>query len=591
MKLTTTDPEVLDLLNIPGGLLATRRRGDSRPALLVKASREMAHTAKLRGELRFYLIPVHVDDVATYGLLTAFFDDYDEPLGICTPLFSDETTRDLLSLLSSDSFFVHFFDERNRELLGLRAENQDPHRVRSLINTMHLVPGTPARGRQVLDDLQIWFGTRSPSDDTDAFTIHFRERLFPDDLDEHAENPGDLDEPDIAAALHRPFGSAHVFENPLRADNGREFVDVLAITTKTLLLIQAKDSPSSESALNRKIARKKATSVKHVRKAAGQLKGAINHLRSGQPVRLVTDGRCSLVSTSGRDVFGLVIVKELFDPDRPDSSSLVLAVSDETGTPCLLLDHTELQELTFFRTTEKSFVFALQEKFAAARAHGAFPRSRFGVRTGNTTVYDPRERRDSLDSSTHDPVRHVVKESEITTVRLPGSSKASDLANAEFRKESSDDWLCVIVDRSDVEALDVSRPAAMLSRALADRDQVERHQGRVELAFSGYSNDSRELYEIEEVRGFCSKLDDAFPYWFYFCSTDGATLGVIARCLCSVIRVRPGVVSLGPDLVDFMIRHYGALNWLTDNYSLDDEHNAEIGRCVTEYFDKFEPVQ
>ena len=283
MKLTITNPDVVDtLVDFPGGLWPICRRGDSRMILVVKGAREMADTARLRGGFRFYLVPVHVGDVATYGLLTAFFDDYDAPLVICTPLFNEEITRDFLSLLSSDSFYVHFFDEHDRELLGFRAENPNSHRFRAFSNTMRFVSPTLARARQVLDDLQVWFGARSPSNDAAAFTIHLRERLFPDSLAKHVDNPGDLNEPDIATALHRPFGGAHVFKNPIRADNGREFVDVLVATTKTLLLIQAKDSPITESALTRKIDRKKATAAKHVRKATAQLKGSINHLRSSE---------------------------------------------------------------------------------------------------------------------------------------------------------------------------------------------------------------------------------------------------------------------------------------------------------------------
>ena len=83
-------------------------------------------------------------------------------------------------------------------------------------------------------------------------------------------------------------------------------------TTKTLLLIQAKDSPP-ESGLTRTIDRKKATVGKHVRDASAQLKGAINHLRSGQSIEIITEGKRRRVSMSGRDVFGLVIVKELYD--------------------------------------------------------------------------------------------------------------------------------------------------------------------------------------------------------------------------------------------------------------------------------------
>ncbi len=567
-----------------------RRHGDSRRILVVKAPREMAQTARLRGGFRFYLVPVHVGDVATYGLLTAFFDDYDEPLVLRTPLFGGEITSDILSLLSSDSFYVHFFDEQNRELLGFRAENPNPHRFRSLTNTMRFVPLTLARARQVLDDLQIWFGARSPSDDADAFTIHLRERLFPDGLDEHVENPGNLDELDIATALHRPFGGAQVFPNPIRSDNGKEFVDVLVATAETLLLIQAKDSPVTESALNRKIERKKATAAKHVRKAAGQLKGSINHLRSGHSVEVVTEGKRRLVSMSGRGVFGLVIVNELFDPERPDCSPLVLAVYDETGTPCLLLDHAEFQQLTFFRTTEKSFVATLREIFSAARAHGVFPRSRFGLRAGKTVVYQPQGTGNLSNSATQDPVRPVAEESHITTAQLAEDSETAEVARTGLEEDLGADWLRVVVDRSEVEALDVSRPAAILSRVLADRDAVERYRGCVDLAFLGYSNDSSELYDIAEVRRFCSELDDAFPYWFYFLSADGVTLGVIASCLCAVTQVRPGVVSFGPDWIGFMTRHYDALNWLCDNYSLDERHNVEIGRNVAEFFGKSEPI-
>ena len=76
--------------------------------------------------------------------------------------------------------------------------------------------------------------------------------------------------------------------------------------------------------------------------------------------------------------------------------------------------------------------------------------------------------------------------------------------------------------------------------------RIERLRGRVAVVFHGYSDDSRELYEIPEVRRFCAELDGAFPYWFYFLSAEGVTLGVIACCLCSVAKVRPGVILRDP---------------------------------------------
>ena len=592
MKLTVTNPEVLDtLVDIPVGLWPIRRPGDSRMILVVKTSREAAQTAKLRKGFRFYLVPVHAGSVVTYGLVAAFFDDNDEPLAIQTPLFHEEITRDFVLLLSSDAFYVHFFDEHNRELLGFRAENPDAHRFRVLSNTIRFASPTIDRARQVLDVMRSRFGARSPSDDAAAFTIHLRERLFPDSLEENVENPGDLNEPDIANALHRSFGSDNVFANPIRADNGREFVDVLVATDKFLLLVQAKDSPSDESALNRKLDRKKATAAHHVRRATRQLKGSINHLRSGDPIEISTEKKSREVSTSGRDVFGLVIVKELFDPERPICSPLVLTVFNDTGIPCLLLDNTEFQQLTFFRTTEESFVGTLKEIFSAACAHGVFPRSRFGLRTGKTVVYDPTGTGNTPDSATHERVQAVTEGGPIITAPISGDWVTDEAAGMGFREDLGADWLRVVVDRSEVEALDVSGTAATLSRVLADRDAVERYRGRVDLAFFGYSNDSRELRDIPEVRRFCSKLDDAFPYWFYFLSTEGVTLGVLACCLCSVAQLRPGVVSFGPDLLEFMTRHYEALNWLFDNYSLDERLNVEISGNVAEYFGKTESIQ
>ena len=332
-------------------------------------------------------------------------------------------------------------------------------------------------------------------------------------------------------------------------------------------------------------------SAKHIGRATGQLKGSINHLRSGESIEIITDGKRRNVSMSGRDVFGLVIVKELFDPGRPACSPLVLTVFGETGIPFLLLDHVEFQQLTFFRSTEESFMRTLGEIFSVACADGVFPRSRFGLRSGKTVVYQPRGTGNAPDSTTHEPVRPVAEGSHGTAAQLSGDWVTADAPRMDSREDLGTDWLRVVVDCTEVEALDVSRTAAILSRVVADRNAVERHRGRVDLAFHGYSNDSRELYDVPEVRDFCAKLDDAFPYWFYCLSTEGVTLGVIACCLCSVTKLRPGVVSFGPDLLEFLTRHFGAMNWLFDNFSLDQRYNVEISGQVTEYFGRFEPMR
>ena len=386
---SVTHPSVPQMpADFKGGLLPMRDAASSRMILIVKAMREFVATAQLRKFFRIYLVPLRAGDVDTFGLISVFFDDRDEPLVIRTPLFDDELAPEFVQVLSSDSFDIHFYDEHNRELIGFRAKNPDATRFRHFVNTIQFVPDTLELARHFDDYMISWFGTRSTAEDDASLRIDLLETLPPDNLSEQSQtSPGDLNERDIEMCLHRAFSYDQVYRNPVRADDRREFVDVLAATNRTLLLIQAKDSPVTEAALDRTIDRKQATTYKHVRKAADQLMGSINHLRSGHSIDIITDGQPCELHMSGREVFGLVIVKELFDPERSACSRLVLSVFEETDVPCLLLDYAELQELTYFRPTEESLVGTLKQMFAAAREHGLFPRSRFGFVADGPTVH------------------------------------------------------------------------------------------------------------------------------------------------------------------------------------------------------------
>ena len=177
------------LVDLKGGLLPAFNVGSSRMALIAKTTREFAATARLRKFLRFYLVPLRAGDVDTFGLLSAFFDDHDEPLTIRTPLFDEELTLEFLQLLSSDSFEIHFFDEHNRKLIGFRAENLDATRFRSFANTIRFVPVTLEVARQFDDDMISWFGARSTADDNAALRINLLETLPPDNLYEQSQTP------------------------------------------------------------------------------------------------------------------------------------------------------------------------------------------------------------------------------------------------------------------------------------------------------------------------------------------------------------------------------------------------------------------
>ncbi len=225
--LTVTNPQFcVRWLTSPAGLVAALDVNTGRMILAVKSMKEVAVTAKLRRYFRFYFVPLRAGDKTTYGLVTAFFDDHDEPLTICTPLFDLEFTRDLLQVLSSNSFDVHFFNENDRELLCCRAENPDSTRFRSIAAGVRFVPGNLELARQFHDDMTTSFGARSAADDKAAFTVKLVETFSGSDLDPHIQNPGESNERNIAKALRRSFGSDQVYWNPARADNRRGCIGV-----------------------------------------------------------------------------------------------------------------------------------------------------------------------------------------------------------------------------------------------------------------------------------------------------------------------------------------------------------------------------
>ena len=389
---------VRELTQYPVGLFPAQLLGGQPGVLIVKCTKEMILAAKMCRALKFYLVPLDADGVSTYGLVTAFFDDPDEPLAIRTPLLDDEMGNDIIDLLCSRTFDIHFFDQYDRELLGYRVNNRSAGNAASSRDKIRLAPSNYVPSTKIDDQMLLYFCSRSSEDDDNALVVEFAEELFPSDFiiwDErpadnsyqgrkHAmftalerENAGLFSELDIVKALHRVFSSDQIFLNPLRADNGREFVDVMVATPTNLLLIQAKDSPNTEGILRRPIERKISTVLRHMRNATAQLRGSIAHVQSNRPLMIQCGVTSHAIATSSLDMRSLVIVKELFPTEYKSYSPLAFDVLEDTGVPCVIQDYAQFHDLTHHRRTETSFCATLDEVMAFALHHKEFPRSRF----------------------------------------------------------------------------------------------------------------------------------------------------------------------------------------------------------------------
>lgn len=80
--------------------------------------------------------------------------------------------------------------------------------------------------------------------------------------------------------------------------------------------------------------------------------------------------------------------------------------------------------------------------------------------------------------------------------------------------------LCYQLNAHDIALCNIA-PAVIFFRDLADNPElVLAYANRVTLSWSGYDNDARELYEIEQARKFASELYEASPFIFHFLSSE-----------------------------------------------------------------------
>lgn len=389
------------LLQFPVGLCFAEFEGRPRPVLLVKGPKEAILSAKVNGGFKIYLVPVEADGETTACLVSAFFDDADEPLILTTPLFDEPATRALWQGLLEGSYDVHFFNELNQEMLGYTVETGCTEATRQRLRQTRLLPFDFGIAGSMMDKAGAFMALRDTDDDAHALDIRLNEPIFPEDLffldlrphlnDHQAskgfrhntlerEEPGYLQELDIIGLLRRTFLAKQIFHGPLRVTDGEEIADVVVVTDSRVLFIQAKDSPNTSEVLGNTMTRKKATSIKRLAKAARQARGAISYARSRDDGLAMRVGDTEVtISLEGRELFSLLVLKELFNDMVADSDPILLELSTSTKAPCVALDYPELVQYTSHLSGEDVFFEALHRVHDFAIANGTFPRLRFGL--------------------------------------------------------------------------------------------------------------------------------------------------------------------------------------------------------------------
>jgi len=76
--------------------------------------------------------------------------------------------------------------------------------------------------------------------------------------------------------------------------------------------------------------------------------------------------------------------------------------------------------------------------------------------------------------------------------------------------------LVIIISKDEVDSSNILPALEILKYLIDSPDLAKSYQENVNIAFHGYDNDPRELFEIPEVRNYVYKLDEIFPFWLFF---------------------------------------------------------------------------
>ncbi|UUL83976.1 hypothetical protein [Sphingomonas qomolangmaensis] len=375
-------PQISAALRVlPGGLVPIYPNG--RLSLAVKLSKEALLAIRQHRGFAVYVVPFGAKDGLSFGFVSAFFDDADEPLVVRTPLFGDDdTSLALVGMMLAPEIDVYFVDDLGRDRMAYRCTVEDPGSHLQTQEELRLPPQSHASGTDILYWLQHWFGHRTSEDDARAIRVRFAEPLWPEDLaildvregvhnyvgsdgyaismlERDSRRPGYFQERDIAEALRRFMAPQQIILNPFKRGSDKEFVDVVAATGSAILLIQAKDSPNTAESLARTIDRKLRKSQSQIAEAVAQGKGALNYAGTADPILLTVLREDIDLHRAGRPLISVAIVKEIF-PSQAESVADLMRAAHARGEPLLILDYMGFSAFAHYATDEARFVTELE---------------------------------------------------------------------------------------------------------------------------------------------------------------------------------------------------------------------------------------
>jgi len=150
----------------------------------------------------------------------------------------------------------------------------------------------------------------------------------------------------------------------------------------------------------------------------------------------------------------------------------------------------------------------------------------------------------------------------------------------------------LVIPKEDVENLDYSKITSIIKHLSKNSNILKEKRQTMDICFYGYDDDSRELFEIQEVMRWMKKsLDYKIP-WFYFLSTDTKNSAMILHitALCNFedtekTNNRGDLLFFSGEIIArFFVINFSILNNFMEKHGLTIELNKEITKNIFNRF-------
>jgi hypothetical protein len=150
---------------------------------------------------------------------------------------------------------------------------------------------------------------------------------------------------------------------------------------------------------------------------------------------------------------------------------------------------------------------------------------------------------------------------------------------------SSIDPLVIVISRDEVEAGDTSPALGVLQQLRQSPESAKEFFERVDIAFHGYDHDSRELFEIPDVRAYSYQLDEQFPFWLFFLSKRHLGLQCMLFCFLPPYLTEEARARIVPERIDqlLMNRWFPAMNQVCKYAGFSEQQIEQLTSRVVGY--------